>query len=270
MYIGKTTYDIETRFHQHLNTVNNENIQYPLYRAMRKYGIENFSVEEIEEINTETELNEREKYWIKFYDTYIKNGKGYNCTLGGEGNTLINKEEVYKLWDQGLSIKQIHDLLGINRSNIRKILKNYDNYTIEESQKRGDEIQALLKFKPVSQYDIYGNYINSYANMHQAEKHSGVSSKLIWGVVHMRQKLAGGYQWRFMDDLKNSVNDLSNEKIVIQNRPVKQIDIKTNEVINTYKSSAEASRCTGINSSTIRNVCHGMGKTAGGYLWSYY
>jgi hypothetical protein len=53
---------------------------------MNKYGIENFELALIE--NAEAELlDERERYWIEYYDTY-KNG--YNATLGGEGKTLYD------------------------------------------------------------------------------------------------------------------------------------------------------------------------------------
>jgi len=48
-------------------------------RAIHKYGKENFIIEEIEKCNQEL-LNEREKYWISFYNSYEN---GYNSTLGG-------------------------------------------------------------------------------------------------------------------------------------------------------------------------------------------
>ena len=43
---------------------------------LKKYGVENFSFEIIEE--TEDILT-REKYWINFYNSY---SNGYNATLG--------------------------------------------------------------------------------------------------------------------------------------------------------------------------------------------
>lgn len=50
---------------------------------MRKYGIENFSIEVIEECKEE-DLILREAYWIQFYNSY---NDGYNMTEGkGEGN----------------------------------------------------------------------------------------------------------------------------------------------------------------------------------------
>lgn len=49
---------------------------------MRKYGVENFTIEQIDSAETQDELNEKEKYWIKHYDCISP--KGYNLTTGGE------------------------------------------------------------------------------------------------------------------------------------------------------------------------------------------
>lgn len=50
-----------------------------LYPAMLTFGVENFSFEILEECSTE-DLNEREKFYIEFYET---NNFGYNITKGG-------------------------------------------------------------------------------------------------------------------------------------------------------------------------------------------
>lgn len=51
-----------------------------LYEAMKKYGIEKFFMEIIE--SNVFNYNEREKYWIKKYDSLFPNG--YNLIPGGE------------------------------------------------------------------------------------------------------------------------------------------------------------------------------------------
>lgn len=268
IYIGQTRFNVETRFNQHLYEANKGELQYPLYQAIRKYGEENFKLDIIEEID-ETLLNEREQYWIQYYDSYIKNKKGYNCTYGGEGNITIDKIEVYELWDKGLCVQEIANQLKHDRSAIRRILQTYKNYSIEESNKRGDKAQATNRFQSINQYDLKGNYINTYYNMYEAERQTGISSKSIYLGVHLKQKAVGGFQWRFSDDKENLVTDLSNEKIRKYKQKVKQIDIKTNETINIYESVSEANRQTGINQTSIRKVCNNKGKTAGGYKWEY-
>ena len=60
-----------------------------IHTAMREYGIQNFTFETIEECPIE-QLNEREKYWIAYYDSY-KNG--YNGTEGGDFEQVDNSGE---------------------------------------------------------------------------------------------------------------------------------------------------------------------------------
>ena len=64
------------------------------HRAIRKYGVENFNVETIENIRVE-ELQERERYWITYYDSY---NCGYNSTLGGDGQCKYNYDEIVEYY----------------------------------------------------------------------------------------------------------------------------------------------------------------------------
>ncbi len=59
-----------------------------LRRAIKKYGIENFVNEIIDTANTEEELNDKEKYYIKYYKEYL--GKDcYNLANGGDGGDVF-------------------------------------------------------------------------------------------------------------------------------------------------------------------------------------
>lgn len=62
-----------------------------IYRAIRKYKSRSFTLEVLESnINTE-ELNEREIYWIEYYDSFHN---GYNMTSGGENCENLHNPEV--------------------------------------------------------------------------------------------------------------------------------------------------------------------------------
>lgn len=81
VYIGQSR-DIEKRWKEHKRAAD---LNCPLlYKAINKYGVENFSFE-IQEICTEDLLNDREIYWIKYYNScvFFDNGYGYNCNEGG-------------------------------------------------------------------------------------------------------------------------------------------------------------------------------------------
>lgn len=90
-YIGLSV-NIKRRWKDHLRRYrDNSNKEYDkvLYKAFRKYGIENFSFEVLEECEVE-ELKEKEKYWINYYNSYKK---GYNATPGGDNLVSLPGEK---------------------------------------------------------------------------------------------------------------------------------------------------------------------------------
>lgn len=87
-----------------------------LSKAFRKYGIENFSFEILEECSSEN-LNEKEQYWIKEYNSYLE---GYNETIGGEG-TLWNGMSLTKE-----KVEEIQNLLKTTSQTNIEIAKNFN------------------------------------------------------------------------------------------------------------------------------------------------
>ena len=55
----------------------------------------------------------------------------------------------------------------------------------------------------------------------------------------------------------------------LNSKSVVQIDLNTNEIINTYTRTCEASRQTGFNQSAISKCCRGERKTHKGFKWMY-
>lgn len=86
-YIGKTTKTAEQRFKRHCCNSKKGNTH--LYRAMRKFGIDKFTVTVLEETTPEL-LNEREQFWISELKPH------YNMTSGGDGGDTSNSPN-YKL-----------------------------------------------------------------------------------------------------------------------------------------------------------------------------
>jgi len=84
-YVGKTERTIHLRFSQHKIEAN-AGSKSALHAAMRKYGTHNFSVIEIASSETH-QLNDLEKHFIAAYETFAPLGRGYNLTLGGEGQS---------------------------------------------------------------------------------------------------------------------------------------------------------------------------------------
>ena len=91
-YIGQSV-NVEKRWKSEQNAAfepNSAAYEYPLQRAFRKYGLEKFTFEIIEECQ-QSELNDKEIYWVQHYDTFFN---GYNQTLGGDGQGSGMKERV--------------------------------------------------------------------------------------------------------------------------------------------------------------------------------
>ena len=92
-YIGVSN-NIEKRFKDHKERAflkGDKEYEKTLYRAFRKYGLENFSFEILQEENDSKKRCELEQYYIKLYDTFHN---GYNETIGGDICNM-QKEETH-------------------------------------------------------------------------------------------------------------------------------------------------------------------------------
>lgn len=116
-YIGQSL-NIEKRWKNHQIAAFNskdESYSYPLYRAIRKYGIESFVLDVLEECDYQL-LNEKEMYYIKYYNTY---NNGYNQTLGGDCATHSSKLNI----DQ---VKEIQEKLLTQKYTLRGLAAEYN------------------------------------------------------------------------------------------------------------------------------------------------
>lgn len=122
-YIGQTARDMWTRFEEHCKPSN----QSVIGKAIQKYGYLNFSLEEIERVSLDC-LDDREQYWIDYYDTYRK---GYNQTPGGDASQTSLKLVVV---EKGLIMDSVeefgrlaHEQVGwSSRSIVKKVREVLD------------------------------------------------------------------------------------------------------------------------------------------------
>ena len=77
---------------------------------MNKYGLEHFYFIIIEEVSNDS-LNEREKFWIKFYNSLSPNG--YNLTTGGEG--ALGRKSRFKGVPRPQEVKDKIKKLGLKK-----------------------------------------------------------------------------------------------------------------------------------------------------------
>ena len=254
-YIGQSIYPLAKRAEEHRRDVMRGR-DCKFHRAIRKYGFNNFTFEEIEVI-PDGLLDEREIYWIAYYDTFKH---GYNSTLGGGGSLRVDKSAIETLWESGASRSEIVKELGYCMSSVGDVLSAYENYTHADAVRRGKANQM----RQVNQYDLDGNYIQTYSSIVDAAKSCNVDRSLI--SLCCRKHICSGamYQWRYADDAQPGKCCLKNRLT----KPVAQLNMD-GETICEYGSIREASRSTGANRNVIAKCCNGQRKTAGGYAWKY-
>lgn len=178
MYIGFSN-NPERRFNDHKsNSFNLKSKDYneAIHKAIRKYGLENFEFNIIENnIPTLEKAKEQEKYWIKYYNTY-ENRAHYNETPGGDsvgvnnihlgekhGLAKLTTEEVIycrKCYTKGLRSRDIYNLKfknkmtysgflrmwhGKNWSHIMPEVFNHNPHPGKYGEKDRDIIIALFK-----------------------------------------------------------------------------------------------------------------------------
>ena len=93
VYIGQSIRPIEQRFKRHIVDAINNTLNTHFARAIRKYGPDSFVIEQIDTATTQSELNEKEQFYIIQYDSV---NSGYNETdaiYKCGGNTYLSKTE---------------------------------------------------------------------------------------------------------------------------------------------------------------------------------
>ena len=201
---------------------------------------------------------------IKSYKSYLKRNKYTNLLLQNVHNKYGWETIKFTIVQDGIPEKIlgcVEDIwIGANCARIEDNkggMNMRDGQRTNFSQETKDKISKSLTGRKLSEENrqkMLGRKVSDetklkIGNSHRGKKHSEEAKR------KMSQKAIGN---------KNSISYI--EKI---KRKVYQIDIRTNEVINSYNSIIEASRVTNINAGNIGRTCKTKQGTAGGYRWKY-
>ena len=162
IYIGQTVQSLNMRWNKHTYDakVNCDNLHRPLYNAFRKYGMDNFKIELIEEVPNE-KLNEREKHWINYYDSY---NNGYNATLGGDTTILYNYNEIAELYQKYQNASEVARQIGCQCTTVLRALKSLNIEVIKEPLIRSNSYK-------VNMFDLQNNYIKTFSRITDAAQY---------------------------------------------------------------------------------------------------
>ena len=159
-YIGITSRNVNIRFQEHCS-----HRQTLVYDAVKKYGKENFKIEILESNIQKSDIDKRERYFIKFYNTLVPNG--YNLSTGGISNKDLNEETRKRLSKMNM---------GIKNPRCKKYILQIDKDTKE--------------------------ILNRFGSAREAARFLGNESKNV-NINHClrgKAKTAYGYIWKYEDD----------------------------------------------------------------------
>lgn len=164
---------------------------------MKKYGIEYFHVELVEETD---DPEEREQYWIKFYNSY--GSTGYNATMGGDSKKYIDYDEIVRIYQEIQNVKKTAEVTGHDPGWISQILKN-KGIKIASPQEVGQALSKSIAQYTKDTHEFLQTF-NSTADAarwcYENKKCSILSSGVrghIAEVANGKRKSAYGYVWKY-------------------------------------------------------------------------
>lgn len=268
-YIGLTTETLRERRTKHLSSARNMSNTH-FHKAIRKYGEDNFKWEVIEEFsdivdkeNAMEILSEKEKYWIKYYDSF-KNG--YNSTEGGEG--VVGIKHTLEARQKMRKAKLGRVLPKEQRSKISKSV-------MENHPFRGKTGKDAPVSKPVVQLSIKGEFINRYDTITEGAMSVDGDVGGICRCLATDNVTAFGYRWLYEWDYERYING---ELELPKKRDPKEYTAKAviqltrdGEYVAEYMSAKEFARSIGKEKSAthINACCTGKRGSAFGFKWMY-
>lgn len=160
-YIGQTTKELGSRIKEHF--YDKSHIGY----SLRKHKIQNFDISIIDIAKSREILNEKEEYWISYYDTVEP--KGYNLTWGGEGGN----------WSEELKEKMRGDNNPAKRLEVRRKISDYWKGK-RHPWNMGDlsatkrlEVKQKISFAMIGNKNGVGHTLSLGARKKDSERHLG-------------------------------------------------------------------------------------------------
>lgn len=205
-YIGQSI-KIEHRLAKHKCAKDN----FYIHRAIRKYGINNFSFEILEKCDASL-LDEKEKFWINKINTLIPNG--YNMIPGGSNGAGLAKGKIVEQYDlDGIyitsysSANQASQMTGISHGNICSCCRDERKYAGGFQWRYKDSDKKIKTFKRITkivkrkniiqQIDKETNLvIKEYPTLSSAGKENKINIGNISECCKGKRNTAGGYKWK--------------------------------------------------------------------------
>lgn len=215
IYIGQSI-DIQKRWSCHLALYHNSASK--LHLAMKEDGVENFFLTILEECSRE-ELDEKERYWISFYNSVQE---GYNNTEGGTKSfrNITQEKKIFQYDLEGKFIQEFNSMqeaakaVGLSGANLttccqgkQKTVGGFqwsyekkDFLTPVINERNQNHIWSSNKRK-INQYSKSGNFIATFESAHEAARINNIkSSSHITECCNGKRKTCSGYIWKYNEE----------------------------------------------------------------------
>lgn len=193
-YVGKTLKSPAERFSEHLRDARKPTEENrPLYRAIKKYGEDNFSLQILEECADEF-ASEREIWYIGKLKTY---DHGYNATAGGDGKQLFDHEVIKTQLEAGLNQKFVAELNGCSIDLVKQI-----------RVVNGIPLAKVRKQSSVAAYIEDGTEVGVFVSAREAFRflrEIGITNSKANGGTHItdvcngKRNVAYGFKWKYIN-----------------------------------------------------------------------
>lgn len=230
------------------------------YRAILKYGWENFEHEIIFSGLSENVAKYKEQTLIQLYRSNEKDF-GYNITSGGDGcHGVIPSEETRKK----LSVANKGKIRTIEtREKLSKAFKG--RVLSEETRRKLSESHCDISG---DKNPMYGKHhsIEARTKMSETKKKLFAEGKLVPHnkKLDKKPKMSPEERKEWFSERMSGENNPSYGK----GKPVLQYSLD-GLLLNRFITTREAERVTGVDHSTIARCCKGRQRKAGGFKWEY-
>lgn len=236
-YIGYTSKTPERRFQEHIISAERGSDAI-LHKSIRKHGKQNFTVECIVQNYDKNYIKTiLEPYYIKEYNSFFKNGLGYNMTHGGDGGDTSNSPKYKK------SMK-LRDFTGKNNPRFGKIVTKKTRHKMS-LRKKGKRPPSFDQWSQSSKDTIY---------YHNPE--TGVHCRIKKGDIVPEGFIKG--------NIKVSISNTINPR-----RPKPVHCIELNMDFDTLKSAAQFVKLKCPRDIVDSIIGRNQRKTAAGYHWKF-
>lgn len=235
------------------------------------------------EVKVSEEVDMESLYPIPFAEKYFvtEDGKIYSEHVNRYLTPYRNEDKYYqiriskKIWYlHTIVCKVFHGDRPSNNHVVDHIDGNPENnhkdnlrwVTYSENTKKWAEVNCV---RSVRQISLDGEVIAEYKSIRDAEIETGIDNRLISQAASGKIRHTGNFVWQYLDEGDTTkIKQLSERKSLA--KKIQQIDIKTLEIIKTYKNIDIIAKKYKVNESAIRTACKkGIGYSCAEYYWKY-